>query len=66
MDRDTTMCKIGSSWEAAVEPQELSSELCDDLEAWDGVGGWEVQEGGDIRKHTADSLCLMAETNMTL
>ena len=40
--------------------------LCDDLETWDGVGGWEVQEGEDIRKHTADSLCLMAETNTTL
>ena len=30
--------------------------LCDNLERWDGVGGWkEVQEGGDICIHMADS-----------
>ena len=38
--------------------------LCDDLEGW---GRWEeVQEGGDIRTHTADSLCCTTETNTTL
>jgi len=35
--------------------------LCDDLEGW---GRWEeVQEGGDIHTHTADSLCCTIETN---
>ena len=30
--------------------------LCDNLEGWDGVGGWrEVQEGGDMCILTADS-----------
>ena len=29
--------------------------LCDDLEVWDGVGGKETQEGGDICIPTADS-----------
>ena len=39
----------------------------DDLEGWDG--GWsgkEVQEGGDICLHMADSLVCTAETNITL
>ena len=38
--------------------------LCDDL---DGVrGGREVQEGGDIGIHIADSLHCTAEANTTL
>ena len=35
--------------------------LCDD-----GRGGREVQEGGDICIHIADSLRCIAETNTTL
>ena len=43
------MCKIDGWWEAAVEPGELSSGLCEDLEGWDGGGGRrEAQEGEDI------------------
>ena len=34
--------------------------LCDDLEGWD-ESGQEVQEGGDICIHTADSLHYIAE-----
>ena len=39
--------------------------LCDDLDRQDG-GGQEVQEGGDICIHIADSLHCTAETNATL
>ena len=39
--------------------------LCDDLDGWDGEGR-EVQEGGDIGTHIADSLHFTAETNTTL
>ena len=34
--------------------------LCDDLEGWDGGGGREFQEGGDICIHMADSLLCTA------
>ena len=45
----TTMYKIGSWWEPAVEHREFSLVLCDDLAGWDGVGfGREVQKGRDI------------------
>ena len=39
--------------------------LCGDLDGWDGVGwgGREIQEGGDIGTHIADSLRCTAETN---
>ena len=41
--------------------------LCDDLDGWDkGRGGREVQEGGDICIHVADSLHCTAETNTPL
>ena len=40
--------------------------LCDDLEGKDEEGGREVQEGGDICTHIADSLCCTAESNTTL
>ena len=30
------------------------------------MGGKEVQEGGDVCMHMADSLCCAAETNTTL
>ena len=33
---------------------------------WGGGGGREVQKGGDIGIHTADSLRCTAETNTTL
>ena len=39
--------------------------FCDDLKAWDGGGGREIQEGGDIRILMADSHC-MAEASTTL
>ena len=39
----TTMCKIDSWWEAALQHRELSSVLCEDLEGWDGrMGGMYV------------------------
>ena len=41
--------------------------LCGDLDGWDGeMGGREVQEGGDICIHIADSLCYKAESNTPL
>ena len=41
--------------------------LCDDLDGYDGGGhGKEVQEGGNICIHTADSLCCTAEAKTTL
>ena len=43
--------------------------LCD-LEGWDGEGGREAQEEGDMGIYIyiliADSLCYTAETNTTL
>ena len=39
--------------------------LCDDLDVA-GERGREVQEGGDIGIHSADSLHCTAETNTTL
>ena len=40
--------------------------LCDDLDGWDGGGGKETQEGGDVGIHIADSLHCTTETNTTL
>ena len=48
------MCKINSWWEAVVWHSELSLVLCNDLEGWDGEGGRQAQEGGDISTHMAD------------
>ena len=62
----TTMCKIDSQWEPAVQHTELSSVLCDNLHGQDEGSGREVQEGGDIDIHIADSLHCTAETNTTL
>ena len=43
------------------------TELCDNLEGWDRVGGGrEVLEGGDICTPMADSYWCMAETNIIL
>ena len=44
----------------------FGSVLCDHLDGWDGGGGREVQEGGDIGIHIADSLHCTAEPNTTL
>ena len=44
-----------------------SARCCDDRDGWDeGVGGREIQEGGDICIRTADSLHCTAETNTIL
>ena len=40
--------------------------LCDDLEGWDGRGGREAKEGGDICIGVIDSCCCTAETNTAL
>ena len=40
--------------------------LCGDLNGWDGGGGREVQEGGDICIHIIDSLRCTAETDTAL
>ena len=37
--------------------------LCDHLEGWDREGAREVQEGGDICMHMADSLWCTTGTN---
>ena len=42
----TTMCKIDSQWEPAVQHRELSSLLCDDLDGWDGGGGGRSKREG--------------------
>ena len=49
--RGDLLCDLGSSRVG-----------CDNGERWDGVGGGrEAHEGEDIRIHTADSCCCMAE-----
>ena len=40
--------------------------LCVDLEGWDGEGGSDVQEGGDVCIRITDSLYCTAETNTAL
>ena len=51
-----TICKMDSQWEFAVWIRKLKQELSINLEGcnWDGDGR-EVQKGGDIGTHTADS-----------
>ena len=56
------MCHIYSWWEAAVEPRQPSSGLCDDLEGREGAGGG----GRGIRTQMTGSHCCTAETNTTL
>ena len=60
----------GRNWEHAIKHRKLSSVLCDDLDGWEGWGGggrWgEVQAGGDVGIHRADSHFCTAETNTTL
>ena len=60
-------CQTDSSGDLPEWHRELSSVLCGDLEGWDGGGiGREVQEGGNIGIHTADSLRCTEETNSAL
>ena len=40
--------------------------LCDDLEGWNGWGGREDPEGGDMCMLRADSHCYRTEMNTTL
>ena len=44
-------------------PDYVLNLVLSDLEGWDGEGGREVPEGGDICILMADSQCCMAETN---
>ena len=57
-------CKTENEWGAAVQRRELCLLLCDDPEAWDGVGG-RLRREGTLCIHTADSHCT-AETNTAL
>ena len=50
------ICKIDSQWEFAIWLRKLKQRHCIHLEGWDGEGdGREVQSGGDICTHIADS-----------
>ena len=56
METCITICKIDSQWEFAVCLRKLKQGLCINLVGWDGVAdGREVQKGGDICIHIADS-----------
>ena len=57
----TTVCKGAGWWEPAAQHRALG----DDLEGWDWRGHGELQEGGDLCTHMADSLHCTAETNTT-
>ena len=63
----TTIYKIYSQWEAAIQHRELNLVLCDNL-GWGGVdwGRGEAQEGGAMCIHIADSLHRTAEINTAL
>jgi len=51
-----TIYKIDNQSEFAVCLRKLKQGLCINLEGWDGEGnGREIQEGGDICIHMADS-----------
>ena len=54
------MYETENSGEPAVQPRELYSTLCGDL------NGEEIQTGGDICIHPADSLPCVTETNTTM
>ena len=48
METYTTICKIYSQWEFAIQLRKLKQGLCINLEGWDREGdGREVQKGGD-------------------
>ena len=61
----TTMRKIDSQQEPAVQNRELSSVLSGDLDVQEGRETKD-QEGGDICVNTDDSLHCTAETNTVL
>ena len=51
-----TICNIDNQSEFGVCLRKLKQGLCINLEGWDGEGnGREIQEGGDIYIHMADS-----------
>ena len=50
----TTICKIDSGWEAAVQCRGSAS--CSVVTSVGGMAGRETQEGGGICIHTADLL----------
>ena len=39
----TTICRVDSQWETAVQQRELSFVLCDDLDGWDGGTGGKLK-----------------------
>ena len=50
-----------------MQSRDLSLVLCGDLDSWDEEwSGREIQEGGNIGIHIADSLRCTAENNTTL
>ena len=56
METYTAICKIDSQREFAIWLRKLKQGLCINLEGWGGEGdGREVQKGGDICIHMADS-----------
>ena len=56
METYTTICKIYSQWEFAIQLRKLKQGLCINLEGWDGEGdGREFHKGGDICIPMADS-----------
>ena len=56
METYITICKIDSQWEFAVWLRKLKQGLCINLEGWGGEEDRkEVQKGGDICVHMADS-----------
>ena len=56
METYITICKRDSQWEFAVWFRKLKQGLCINVEGRDGEGdGKEVQNGGNICIHMADS-----------
>ena len=56
METYIAICKTDSQWEFAVWLRKLKQGLCINLDEWDGEEDVrEVQKGGDICIHMADS-----------
>ena len=56
METYITVCKTDRQWEFAVWLRKLKQGLCINLEGWGGEEDRkEVQKGGDICVHMADS-----------
>ena len=54
METYITIYKIDGQWEFAVWLRKHKPGLSNNLEGWDGEGGWrDVQAGGDIGKPVA-------------